>query len=61
MKKDRSDFGRDAPAQQGDADIHPELEACLRALVPDHDPRDVQAAMSKALRELNEAYARSLN
>ena len=61
MKRNKSGLNQKAPAGQGNADIHPELEACLRTLVPDHDPRDVQAAMSKALRELSDAQSRTLH
>ena len=61
MKRNKSGSNLKAPAGHGNADIHPELEACLRALVPDQDPRDVQAAMSKALRELRNAQSRTLH
>lgn len=52
MKREKFSGGGSVAARSTATDLPPELEACLEALVPDHDPRAVYTAMREALIEV---------
>ena len=55
MKREKLNLNGIVAAQPAETDLPPELEACLEALLPDHDARAVYAAMREALDEVHRA------
>lgn len=61
MRNDRREQDQVARIQSEDVDLPPELEVCLEALLPEHDPRAVYRAMREAMDELYRSQRRALH